>query len=213
MYAYLARELARGRQVYVVVPLVEESETSDLRAAKAMVESLARHPVLTAWRWGLLHGRLKSAEKDAVMSAFTAGEVAGLVATTVLEVGVGVPNATVMVVEHTERSVCVLMAGPRAAPEATARLALLAATDDGFRLAEEDLKARGAGELWGTRQTGLPALRVADLAQDIDLVEAARGLAQAWIAADPSLETPASAPLRERLLRDFGEELSWRATG
>src|SRR5688572_8728779 len=232
MYAYLARELALGRQVYVVVPLVEESETSDLRAAKAMVESLARHPVLTAWRWGLLHGRLKAAEKDAVMTAFTAGEIAGLVATTVIEVGVDVPNATVMVVEHaerfgltqlhqlrgrvgrgTERSVCVLMAGPRAAPEATARLALLAATDDGFRLAEEDLKARGAGELWGTRQTGLPALRVADLAQDVDLVEAARALAQAWIAADPSLETPASAPLLERLLRDFGEELSWRATG
>jgi ATP-dependent DNA helicase RecG len=232
MYAYLARELALGRQVYVVVPLVEESETSDLRAAKAMVETLARHPVLTAWRWGLLHGRLKPAEKDAVMTAFTAGEIAGLVATTVIEVGVDVPNATVMVVEHaerfgltqlhqlrgrvgrgSERSVCVLMAGPRAAPEAAARLALLAATDDGFRLAEEDLKARGAGELWGTRQTGLPALRVADLAQDVDLVEAARALAQAWIAADPTLEAPASASLRERLLRDFGEELSWRATG
>ena len=89
----------------------------------------------------------------------------------------------------------------------------MARHDSSSPKSRRSLSRSGAGELWGTRQTGLPALRVADLAQDIDLVEAARALAQAWIAADPSLETPASAPLRERLLRDFGEELSWRATG
>ncbi|MEO6462415.1 MAG: ATP-dependent DNA helicase RecG, partial [Candidatus Eisenbacteria bacterium] len=88
-----------------------------------------------------------------------------------------------------------------------------AATDDGFRLAEEDLKARGAGELWGTRQTGLPVLRVADLARDVDLVAAAQAMARKRIAADPQLLAPESAALRERLLRDFAEELSWRATG
>ena len=232
VYAFLARELARGRQVYVVVPLVEESETSDLRAAKAMVESLAKHPVLTAWRWGLLHGKLRPTEKDAAMTAFAAGEIHGLVATTVIEVGVDVPNATVMVVEHaerigltqlhqlrgrvgrgSERSVCVLMAGPRATPEATERLALLVRTDDGLRLAEEDLQARGIGELWGTRQTGLPELKVADVVRDVDLVESARALAQELIAEDPQLLAPAVAALRERLLSGYAEELSWRATG
>jgi ATP-dependent DNA helicase RecG len=214
------------------VPLVEESEKTDLRAAKAMVETLERHPRLSAFPWGLLHGRLKPAEKDAVMAAFTARRLSGLVATTVIEVGVDVPNATVMVVEHAERfgltqlhqlrgrvgrgaerSVCVLVAGPRASAEARERLALLVRTDDGFRLAEEDLKARGPGELWGSRQTGLPALRVADLVRDLDLVEAAQAMARELIAEDPQLERPESAALRERLLRSFGEELSWRATG
>jgi ATP-dependent DNA helicase RecG len=232
LYAFLAAEFARGRQAYVVVPLVEESEKTDLRAAKAMVETLERHPRLSAFPWGLLHGRLKPVEKDAVMAAFSARRISGLVATTVIEVGVDVPNATVMVVEHAERfgltqlhqlrgrvgrgaerSVCVLVAGPRASAEARERLALLVRTDDGFRLAEEDLKARGPGELWGSRQTGLPALRVADLVRDLDLVEAAQAMARELIADDPQLERPESAVLRERLLRSYGEELSWRATG
>jgi ATP-dependent DNA helicase RecG len=112
-----------------------------------------------------------------------------------------------------ERSVCVLVAGPRATPEAAERLALLVRSDDGFALAEEDLKTRGPGELWGARQTGLPALRVADLGRDIDLVEAARQLAGELVADDPQLLRPRHAMLRERLLRDHGEELSWRATG
>jgi ATP-dependent DNA helicase RecG len=105
------------------------------------------------------------------------------------------------------------MAGPRATPEATGRLALLVRTDDGFRLAEEDLQARGIGELWGTRQTGLPELRVADLGRDVDLVEAARALASELVAGDPQLLAPSVAALRERLLAGYAEELSWRATG
>jgi ATP-dependent DNA helicase RecG len=232
LYGFIAGELTRGRQAYVVYPLVEESEKSELRAATAMIQSLSKHPLLAPFRWGLLHGRMKPAEKDRVMSDFAAGLVQGLVATTVIEVGVDVPNATVMVVEHAERfgltqlhqlrgrvgrgaerSVCVLVAGPRATPEAAERLALLVRSDDGFALAEEDLQTRGPGELWGARQTGLPALRVADLGRDIDLVEAARQLAGELVADDPQLLRPRHAMLRERLLRDHGEELSWRATG
>ncbi len=232
IYGFLADELARGRQAYIVYPLIEESEKSELRAAKAMVASLAAHPLLSRFKFGLLHGRLKPAEKEAVMAEFVANRVHALVATTVIEVGVDVPNATVMIIEHperfgltqlhqlrgrvgrgSERSVCVLLAGPRAAPEAQARLDLLASTDDGFRLAEEDLKTRGAGELWGARQTGLPALRIADLARDLDLVNRARAEAEARVAADPSLLSPGHARLRARLEQLFGEELSWRATG
>jgi ATP-dependent DNA helicase RecG len=232
LHAFLAAEFVRGRQAYVVAPLVEESEKSDLRAARALVETLQRHPRLAAFGWGLLHGRLKPAEKERVMAAFAANRISGLVATTVIEVGVDVPNATVMVVEHAERfgltqlhqlrgrvgrgaerSVCVLLAGPRASPEARERLALLVRSDDGFRLAEEDLKVRGPGELWGSRQTGLPALRVADLARDLDLVETAQALARRMIEEDPQLARLESAALRDRLLREFAEELSWRATG
>jgi len=232
IYSFLAGELARGRQAYVVYPLIDESEKSELRAARAMVESLKAHPVLAPYSFGLLHGRMKAAEKEAVMGEFAANRLQALVSTTVIEVGVDVPNATVMIVEHPERfgltqlhqlrgrvgrgsekSVCILLTGPRAAAEARARLALLAATDDGFRIAEADLEARGPGELWGARQTGLPALRVADVLRDAELVTSARAEAQAIVAGDPELLAPGHARLRERLVRLFGEELSWRATG
>jgi ATP-dependent DNA helicase RecG len=212
--------------------LIDESEKSELRAARAMVESLKAHPVLAPYTFGLLHGRMKAAEKEAVMAEFAANRVHALVSTTVIEVGVDVPNATVMIVEHperfgltqlhqlrgrvgrgSERSVCVLLAGPRSAPEARARLALLAATDDGYKIAEADLEARGPGELWGARQTGLPALKVADILKDAALVTRARAEASAMVASDPELLAPQHARLRERLVRLFGEELSWRATG
>ena len=232
IYSFLAGELAKGRQAYIVYPLIDESEKSELRAARAMVESLRAHPVLSGFTFGLLHGRMKSAEKEAVMAQFAANEIHALVSTTVIEVGVDVPNATVMIVEHperfgltqlhqlrgrvgrgSERSVCVLLAGPRAAPEARSRLALLASTDDGMKVAEADLDARGPGELWGARQTGLPALRVADILRDARLVERARTEASQMVEEDPELNAPRHARLRERLVRLFGEELSWRATG
>jgi ATP-dependent DNA helicase RecG len=232
IYRFLAGELSQGRQAYVVYPLIEESEKSELRAARAMVASLAAHPTLSGFRFGLLYGRLKASEKEAVMAEFAANRLHALVSTTVIEVGVDVPNATVMIIEHperfgltqlhqlrgrvgrgSERSVCILLAGPRSAPEARARLSLIASTDDGFRLAEEDLKTRGSGELWGARQTGLPALKVADLARDLDLVKRAHEEAEAAVGADPELLAPRHARLRARLVRLFGEELSWRATG
>ncbi len=215
-----------------MAPRIEESEASDLRAAVALRDTLARQPLLAPFRFGLLHGKMKSAEKEAVMRAFVAHELDALVATTVIEVGVDVPNAALMIVEHAERfgltqlhqlrgrvgrgadrSVCVLMAGPRTSPEARARLALLARTNDGFALAEEDLKARGPGELWGARQTGMPSFRVADFARDADLVVPASRAAAAIVDADPQLLAPAHQRLRARLMAHFAEELSWRATG
>jgi len=232
VYAFMAKELAKGRQAYVVAPRIEDSDASDLRAAKVLVESLAKHPLLSRFRFGLLHGKMKPGEKEAVMRAFANGALDALVATTVIEVGVDVPNATLMVVEHAERfgltqlhqlrgrvgrgaerSVCVLMCGPRATPEARQRLALLARTSDGIALAEADLKTRGPGELWGTRQTGLPGFRIADFARDEDLIAPARAAAEAVVADDPELVLPAHRALRAALVSTYAEELSWRATG
>jgi ATP-dependent DNA helicase RecG len=195
----LARaELERGRQIYVIYPLVEESEKVDLRAATAMADHL-RAEVFPDYAVGLLHGRLKQDEKDRVMGAFARGEVDVLVATTVVEVGVDVPNATMMIVEHAERfglsqlhqlrgrvgrgshaSTCVLIyqtlpTGGRA------RLDALVETTDGFVLAERDLALRGPGDFFGTRQSGLPTLRVGDLVRDHLLMEDARREAVAWL--------------------------------
>jgi len=186
------REVAEGRQAYVVYPLVEESEKlEDVRAAtEAAAEWAAALPGV---RVGLLHGRMRSAEKEATMAAFSRGEIQVLVSTTVVEVGVDVENATVMVIEHAERfglaqlhqlrgrvgrgraaSTCVLLAYGRLSELARARLEVMTGTEDGFAIAERDLEIRGPGDFFGTRQWGMPALRVADLVRDRDLLERAR---------------------------------------
>jgi ATP-dependent DNA helicase RecG len=188
----LVREaIARGRQAYVIYPLVEESEKVDLKAATAMAEHLSR-AVFPDLHVALLHGRLKADEKERVMQAFVAGRVHVLVATTVVEVGVDVPNATVMVVEHAERfglsqlhqlrgrvgrgsheSVCVLLYQTPWSEEARDRLKVMAETNDGFVIAERDLELRGPGDFFGTRQHGAPRLRAGDLSRDVDLLELA----------------------------------------
>jgi len=185
-------EIARGRQAYVVYPLVEESEKlEDVRAATQMAAEWAR--ALPEARVGLLHGRLKSAEKEQVMAAFASGAIQVLVATTVIEVGVDVPNATIMVIEHAERfglsqlhqlrgrvgrgagaSTCVLVSHGRLSEDARARLDIMVETDDGFVIAERDLELRGPGDFFGTRQWGLPGFRAARLIRDRDLLERAR---------------------------------------
>jgi ATP-dependent DNA helicase RecG len=180
--------VAAGRQVYVVYPIIEESEKSDLKAATTMAAHLA-DTVFPDLRVELLHGRLKGDEKDAVMRRFVAGEVQILVSTTVIEVGVDVPNATVMVVEHAERfglaqlhqlrgrigrgseaSTCVLLYAAPWSEESRARLTALAESEDGFALAETDLQIRGPGDVFGTRQSGLPWLRAGDMVRDADLL-------------------------------------------
>ncbi len=186
------REVAAGHQAYVVYPLIEESEKlEDVRAAREMAEEWKA--ALPEARVGLLHGRLKSAEKEGVMAAFGGGEIQVLVATTVVEVGVDVPNATVMVIEHAERfglaqlhqlrgrvgrgsapSTCVLLSHGRLSAEARARLDALVATGDGFLIAEKDLELRGPGDFFGTRQSGMPSFRVSRLLRDRELLEAAR---------------------------------------
>ena len=191
VYDFVRGELTAGRQGYVVYPLIEDSEKLDLKAATAMADTLAT--VFADHTVGLLHGRMKSDAREMVMRRFAAGDVHLLVATTVIEVGVDVPNATVMVVEHAERfglaqlhqlrgrvgrgadqSHCRLLYQGTLTETARARLSALARTTDGFAIAEQDLQLRGPGEMLGTRQSGLPTLRVAHLTRDHDIMETAR---------------------------------------
>ncbi len=215
--AFLQSELKQGRQAYIVYPLVSESEKSDLQAATAACEDLQRG-ALSNFRLGLLHGRLKREEKEAVMSAFRRGDLDALVATTVVEVGVDVPNATVMMVEHAERfglsqlhqlrgrvgrgpceSYCILIADPPDAlsNEARKRLDAMARTTDGFEISEADLSIRGPGHIFGTQQAGFPRFHFADLARDGAVIAAARREAQALLDRDPDLAS--CAVLRREL--------------
>jgi len=192
-----------GSQAYWVCPLIEESETLQLQTALETYEMVrATFPELKV---GLVHGRLKSAEKAAVMAAFKAGEIQLLVATTVIEVGVDVPNATLMVIEHAERmglsqlhqlrgrvgrgaaaSACILLYQNPLTPTARERLKVIYENQDGFEVARHDLRVRGPGELLGARQSGVPMLRFADLAVDLDLLDAARGLAESLLRDEPA---------------------------
>jgi len=211
----VGRALHEGRRVYWVCPLVAESEVSDLAAAED------RFAVLKS-RFGeqvdIVHGRMKGTDKDAAMGRFATGETRLLVATTVIEVGVDVPEATVMVIEHaerfglaqlhqlrgrigrgTEKSSCLLVYKPPVGEFAKARLETLRQTDDGFRIAEEDLRLRGEGDVLGTRQSGLPGFRVARLERHRDLIEAARDDARLIMARDPTLTSPRGEALRHLL--------------
>lgn len=192
VYKGVEREVRAGRQVYVVYPLIEESEKMDLKDATRMYEQL-RERVFPHFSIGLLHGKMKTAEKDDVMRRFVAGEIQILVATTVIEVGVDVPNASLMLIEHAERfglsqlhqlrgrvgrgaeqSYCVLLASDKKTSVARERLGIMEETSDGFRIAEKDLEIRGPGEVMGTRQSGLPTFRVGNLVRDVQILEEAR---------------------------------------
>ena len=208
VYEALRRQLAQGRQIYIVYPLVEESEKVDLKAASDMARRMSQE-VFPDFAVGLLHGRLKGAEKDQLMSAFAAGEIRVLVATTVIEVGIDVPNATVMVIENAERfglsqlhqlrgrvgrgaeaSYCILMVSGSVTRESFERLQTMRRTCDGFEIAEKDLEIRGPGDFAGTRQSGLPEFRFANIARDRRWLELARSDARDFVrdrrqAADP----------------------------
>ncbi|MBH0198576.1 MAG: ATP-dependent DNA helicase RecG [Nitrospira sp.] len=242
-YQILRDELRSGRQAYVIYPLIEESEKSDLQAAIQGAEQLQQGE-LAEFRVGLLHGRLKAAEKESVMADFKAGVIQVLVATTVVEVGVDVPNATVMLIEHAERfglaqlhqlrgrvgrgshqSYCLLMAagvgrggarrgrldfgGEAAAALSSARerLEALVRSNDGFVIAEEDLRIRGPGEFFGFRQWGMPEFRVANLVRDADVLQQARLEAFSLLKQDPSLKAAAHQGLRDAMLRKWKEKL------
>jgi ATP-dependent DNA helicase RecG len=210
-YDFVRKQVAAGRQAFIVCPLIEESEAIEAKAAVTEYERLSRS-VFPELRLGLLHGRLSSADKDAAMQRFRSGELDILVSTPVVEVGVDVPNATVMLIEGADRfgmaqlhqfrgrvgrgehqSYCLLLS-ESPSPEARQRLELMEKTLDGFALAEEDLRIRGPGEFFGTRQSGLPDLKMARLS-DADLLELARREAVRLFSEDPYLEQPEHRPL------------------
>ncbi len=220
MYEFIRKQVREGRQTYYVCPLVEESEKLDVEAAIEMAERLATQ-VFPDLRIGLLHGRVKAADKERVMQAFRQGELDILVATTVIEVGVNVPNATVMVIEDAERfglaqlhqlrgrvgrgshqSYCLLLSDPKT-DEGKARMQIMQAYSDGFKIAEEDLKLRGPGDFFGTRQSGLPDLKVADILKDVKLLERARQTAMEIITRDVNLELPEHQLLKKLVVERF----------
>jgi len=229
MYGFVRKQVGLGRQVYIVCPSVEENGGGwedgpgmDLKAVTAYAKEL-RESVFPDLRVGFVHGKLRAKEKEAVMASFSAGELDILVSTTVIEVGVDVPNASLMVVENAERfglsqlhqlrgrvgrgkheSFCVLVTASRS-ETARERLRALCATNDGFQIAEEDLRLRGPGDFFGKRQHGLPQLKVADFAADMELLKEARAAAEELVAADPELKKPAHRLLKKEVRELFEE--------
>ena len=222
MYGFVRKLVGEGRQAYIVCPAVEEGEDegAGLKAATTYAQGLQTE-VFPDLRVGLVHGKMKPREKDAVMTAFAGGELDVLVSTTVIEVGVDVPNAALMVVENADRfglsqlhqlrgrvgrgkhqSYCVLVTSTRN-PDSRARLKVLTKTTDGFQIAEEDLKLRGPGDFFGQRQHGLPQLRIADLAGDMRVLKEAQLAAQELLERDPGLKRPEHAPLLKQIHRLF----------
>ena len=232
MYGFVRRQVAEGRQVYIICPAVEEnpdaalpgeeSPALNLKAVKTYAETLQRE-VFPDLRVDILHGKMKPKEKEAAMSAFAGGETQVLVATTVVEVGVDVPNASLIIIENADRfglsqlhqlrgrvgrgahpSHCVLITGTRSL-EAMERLRTLASTTDGFKISEEDLKARGPGDFFGNRQHGLPQMRLADLTGDMRLLSEAQEAAKGLLSRDPQLAQPENRPVWERVRQLFSD--------
>lgn len=226
LYSFIDKQIDEGRQVYVVCPAVEESDAQEgdptLKSVKAFADHLAR-AVFPHRAVALVHGKMKAKEKEAAMASFAAGKTDILVSTTVIEVGVDVPNAALMVIENADRfglsqlhqlrgrvgrgawqSYCVLVSNNKN-PDTRARLKTLCATTDGFRIAQADLEQRGPGDFFGARQHGLPQLHVADLGVDVRLLEQAQTAARELLARDPALQKPEHQPLLHRLRQLFAQ--------
>ena len=222
MYGFIEKLVSEGRQVYIICPMVEEGETPDegLKSAREYHENLQKE-VFPNLRAALVHGKMPAKEKDAAMTAFTAGETDILVATTVVEVGVDVPNAALIVVENADRfglsqlhqlrgrvgrgehkSYCVLFRGA-AGDVSRERLEIMRATNDGFKIAEEDLKLRGPGDFFGSRQHGLPEMRIANFVTDMIVLSRAQNAADDILSGDPELKTPGNRKLAEQIKRLF----------
>jgi ATP-dependent DNA helicase RecG len=214
----------QGRQAYVVLAQIEENGVDDTKSLKAHYAKLSAGP-LHGLRLGMLHGQMKTEAKQAVMNEFRAGRIDVLVATTVIEVGVDVANATVMVIEDADRfglsqlhqirgrvgrgtaeSFCLLIADA-VNDEAASRLTAMTRTSDGFEIAETDLKLRGPGDFFGTRQHGLPQFKLADITQELDLLHQAKEDALELLKDDPDLSRPEHGALRRRLVQQFGKTL------
>jgi ATP-dependent DNA helicase RecG len=213
VYGFMLEQIKKGRQAYIVYPLVEESEKIDLKDAVSEFEKLSlQFPEI---KFGLLHGRMKAIEKESVMTEFRENKIQVLVSTTVIEVGVDVPNANMMIIEHAERfglsqlhqlrgrvgrgehkSYCVLILAYAVSEDGIKRADVIAGTTDGFKIAEADLEMRGPGEFLGRRQSGLPGFKMANLVRDLPLLKSARDLALKLLEIDPELKKPENQLIR-----------------
>ncbi|MBL7948547.1 MAG: ATP-dependent DNA helicase RecG, partial [Bacteroidia bacterium] len=218
VWNFLKKEIALGRQVYIVYPLIKESEKSDMKNLEDGYNAICRDFPAPKYRVSIVHGKQKNADKDFEMQRFVKGETHIMVATTVIEVGVNVPNASVMVIENAERfglsqlhqlrgrvgrgvdqSYCILMTGPKLGNDARLRIKTMVETNDGFRIAETDLQLRGPGDAEGTRQSGIVDLKLADLAKDQQILQTAREAAVKLLEQDPHLEKPEHAVVHRQL--------------
>jgi ATP-dependent DNA helicase RecG len=221
VFEFVKDQLKRGRQAYIVYPLVEESEKIDLKDTVTAFENMKEK--FPEYKVGLLHGKMKSQEKDEIMNEFRQNKIQILVATTVIEVGVDVPNANIMVIEHSERfglsqlhqlrgrvgrgshkSYCVLLLGHAVSEEAYERTAIMAETSDGFKISEKDLEFRGPGEFMGSKQSGLPGFKMGNLVRDLDVLIKAREVAFEIIGNDPNLSRPENKILTDQLMKIHG---------
>ena len=226
--SFIEKQVAQGRQVYMVYPLIEESATIDYKDLMDGYESISRRFPLPKYKIGIVHGRMKPADKDIEMKRFASGQSQILVATTVIEVGVNVPNATLMIIESAERfglsqmhqlrgrvgrggdqSYCILMTKDEFSSEARRRLETMCRTNDGFEIAEVDMEIRGPGDVLGTQQSGVPDLKMADLMRDRDLMTTARYIAQRILDQDPGLELPTHKTLKENLVMILKDRPNW----
>jgi len=227
MFGFMRQEIAKGRQVYIVYPLIKESEKLDLLHLEAGIEAITREFPLPEYRISIVHGKLTPADKDFEMQRFVKGETQIMVATTVIEVGVNVPNASVMIIENAERfglsqlhqlrgrvgrgsdqSYCILMSGNKLSKEARIRLETMVRTNDGFEISEIDLQLRGPGNIEGTQQSGVLDLKIADLATDQQILQEARQAVIQLFDDDPELKDPKNQRLK-MLFEQNTREISW----
>jgi ATP-dependent DNA helicase RecG len=229
MYAFLRKQIKAGRQVFIVYPLIEESEKMDYKNLQEGYDMVKDHFPSPEYVTAVVHGKQKPADKEFGMQAFASGRANILVATSVIEVGVDVPNASVMVIESAERfglsqlhqlrgrvgrgsdkSYCILMTGYKLSHESRQRIEMMCSTNDGFEIAEADMRLRGPGDMAGTQQSGLAVdLHISDLAKDSPILEDARRTAQGILEADPSFEKPASALYVRELNRMHNKGLDY----
>jgi ATP-dependent DNA helicase RecG len=228
VFGFMREQIKQGRQVYIVYPLVKESETLDLKDLTDGYESIVREFPLPEYAVSIVHGQMKTANKDYEMQRFVKGETQIMVATTVIEVGIDVPNASVMVIENAERfglsqlhqlrgrvgrgadqSYCILMSSHKLTADGRKRLETMVATNDGFEIAEVDLKLRGPGDIMGTQQSGILDLKIADIAKDEAMIKFAREIARELLEADPDLSKPSNRPVLRRLKLLYKDKLKW----